>query len=537
MKKRTLSALLATIGCGCVLLGGALQAAAAAPVKTFGNWRVSTLVPPSNFHLINGIAIGPDGYFYFASVASESLYRTRDFKTVESLVGPPLGKSDDLVLSPDGTIFYTTVGDGAVRRRDPDGKVRDIATGIPSVNPIVWSLDHKHLIVGQMQDGGSFWEVDPEGVKPARKILDNIGGANAFAIDSDGTIYAPLYFKQKLVKIDPHTGAVTTILNHIEHPVTVRLAPDRSVLAVESSTGHLKRLKDGEWETLGTLPTGVDNMIVRPDGKIFATTMGDGSVTEFDLNSRRMSTVYRANLGFPTDIDFANGKIYVADFFSLRSVDPVTGKVTDIARPAQSKLLIPSAISTGNGYAALASEFLGYVQIMDLSNNAIVQTLTGFDKPTEAIRTRDGKVYVLQPVSGTLVRVDGDAHTVVADGLKAPTGMSDAGDGTVIVAESGSGALLAINLATGAKAVVKAGLGKPRAVAIGKTGYAVLDEGGGKVWWVNKATRSAAMIARDLPVGFLAKPYPRTGGIALGDDRTIYVSADKNNAIYKITRH
>ena len=365
MKKRMLSALLATIGCGCALLGGALQASPSAPVKTFGDWRVSTLVPPSNFHLINGVAIGPDGYFYFASIASESIYRTRDFKTVEALVGPPLGKSDDLVLSPDGTIFYTTVGDGAVRRRDPDGKVRDIATGIPNVNPIVWSLDHKHLIVAQMQDGGSFWEVDPEGVKPARKILDNIGGANAFAIDSDGMIYAPLYFKQKLVKIDPATGTVTTILDHIEHPVTVRLAPDRSILAVESSTGHLYRLKDGRKETLGTLPTGIDNIVVRPDGKVFATTMGDGSITEFDLNTRRMSTVYRAKLGFPTDIDVANGKIYVADFFTLRSVDPATRKITDLARPAESKLLIPSAISTGNGYAALASEFLGYVQIVD----------------------------------------------------------------------------------------------------------------------------------------------------------------------------
>jgi len=531
-----LSALLATIGCGCALLGGALQASPSAPVKTFGAWRVSTLVPPSNFHLINGVAIGPDGYFYFASIASESIYRTRDFKTVEALVGPPLGKSDDLVLSPDGTIFYTTVGDGAVRRRDPDGKVRDIATGIPNVNPIVWSLDHKHLIVAQMQDGGSFWEVDPEGVKPARKILDNIGGANAFAIDSDGMIYAPLYFKQKLVKIDPATGTVTTILDHIEHPVTVRLAPDRSILAVESSTGHLYRLKDGRKETLGTLPTGIDNIVVRPDGKVFATTMGDGSITEFDLNTRRMSTVYRAKLGFPTDIDVANGKIYVADFFTLRSVDPATRKITDLARPAESKLLIPSAISTGNGYAALASEFLGYVQIVDLSNNAIVQTLTGFDKPTEAVRTRDGKIYVLQPVSGTLVRVDGDSHTVVAGGLNAPAGMADAGDGTLIVADSGSGSLVAVNLATGAKTVVKTGLGKPRAVAIGKTGYAVLDEAGGNVWWVSKATHAATRVARNLPVGFLSKPYPRTGGIALDGERTIYVSADKTNAIYKISR-
>jgi len=69
-----------------------------------------------------------------------------------------------------------------------------------------------------------------------------------------------------------------------------------------------------------------------------------------------------------------------------------------------------------------------------------------------------------------------------------------------------------------------------------RTGYAVLDTSGCRVWWVDRTTGAATVVAHGLPVGHLREPYPRSGGLAVDADGVIYVAADGNNAIYAIRR-
>ena len=54
--------------------------------------------------------------------------------TVE--VGPFAGEADDLLFTPDGDLIWTAFMEGAVRRRYPDGTMRDLATGLPGINSI-----------------------------------------------------------------------------------------------------------------------------------------------------------------------------------------------------------------------------------------------------------------------------------------------------------------------------------------------------------------------------------------------------------------
>lgn len=499
-------------------------------------WRIRTLVPGSSFHTINGLALDGDGAVYAGSVAGEAIFRTRDFRHVETLVGPPLGQADDLVVTRDGSVIWTVIREGIVRRRDPDGTVRDIATGIAGVNPIALTPDGQRLFVGQMLYGDSLWEVDPQGRRPARKLIAGVGWLNGFTVGQDGWIYAPVYSKGEVARIDPDSSKVNILGTGFEHPTSVRIARDGSVLVLESATGIIWELRDGQRRRIAKLAAGLDNFVVRPDGQLLVSNMGNGSIVVVDPVGGSSKALISARLAFPSDIAVDGNRLVVADSFALRGVDRRTGAVSDILRPVVSGLYPATALSVAGDKAVLTSEMLGAVQIVDLKNTTLERTVLGAEGATDAIRTQDGRLFALLPAKGELVELADERQRVVARGLKAPAGLEDGRDGSVIVAESGSGSLLSINLADGKAYTIAGGLGTPRSVAIGRTGFAVLDVGGRKAWWVDRATGKARIIAHDLPVGHLRKPYPRSGGIAMDAAGTVYIAADETNAIYAISR-
>ena len=123
------------------------------------------------------------------------------------------------------------------------------------------------------------------------------------------------------------------------------------------------------------------------------------------------------------------------------------------------------------------------------------------------------------------------------DGLNSPSALVDAGNGAVYVAESGTGRLLRASLSDGAVHVVAGGFGAMCAIAVGPgQTVAVLDAWDGRLSLVEVASGATMQVARGLPIGYLKAPYPRSGGVAVGTDGSLYVAADMENAIYRITK-
>ena len=98
---------------------------------------IEPVIAGSGFHTVNGVAFGPDGRFFAASVSGESIFAL-DVSTgqVTVEVGPPGGEADDLAFTTGGDLLWTAFLEGAVRRRYPDGTVRDLASGLPGINSI-----------------------------------------------------------------------------------------------------------------------------------------------------------------------------------------------------------------------------------------------------------------------------------------------------------------------------------------------------------------------------------------------------------------
>ena len=121
------------------------------------------------------------------------------------------------------------------------------------------------------------------------------------------------------------------------------------------------------------------------------------------------------------------------------------------------------------------------------------------------------------------------------EGLDQPSALIDAGDGAAYVAEGGAGRLLRVSLSDGAVHVVADGFGDLRAIALAPGGMmAVLENREGRLSLVEVATGVITPVAHGLPVGYLSIPYPRSGGVAVGADGSLYVAADVENAIYRI---
>ncbi len=506
---------------------------------------IEQIVEGSGFHTVNGVAFGPDGRLFAASVAGESIFAL-DLATgaIESVVGPPTGEADDLAFSPGGDMIWTAFLEGVVRMKDVDGQIKDLASGLPGVNSIAFTRDGKRLFVGQVFMGDSMWEIDLAGIAAPRLVVGNTGGINACQFGPDGMIYGPSWDRGQVVRIHPETGETTVLADGLKKPGAVRFDLQDRLFVLDDQTGEIFALEEtgDKWNRrlIVQLPSATDNMVIGPNGFFYVSNMSDNAIHEVDPNTGASRVIVEGKLGFPRAIAVFSSDdgdfLHIADTGAYRTVDPRTKEVQDIARAVATDLKFPSSVSVHNTSVLLTCELFGVVQIFDLKGK-LIREVSGLKMPGASIECDDGAILVTEPLAGRVLRVLGDQKEVLAEGLQLPDALADVGNRDVYVAENTSGRLLRIGLTDRKVSVVAESLGSIRAVATTPTGsIAVLNADGGRLVLLDPATGSITPVARNLPVGHLTQPYYRSGGVAVGTDGTIYIAADSENALYRISQ-
>jgi len=200
-----------------------------------------------------------------------------------------------------------------------------------------------------------------------------------------------------------------------------------------------------------------------------------------------------------------------------------------------------------------------YVKQVDIPTYSkqlkILTTWKGFSVPQEILRRPDGSVVVAEMGTGRLLWVEpnGVLRTPVVEALEGPLGLAPAGDHAVYVTEWHGGKLSRVDLNTGTRTVLLKGLAEPEGIDILPDGRVALVEVGFKrILLVDPKTRGYHVIASGLPIGFRAlrqvecgawsqpKGTPWSGwtpcSLSCSAKGDIYFTSDIETAVYRLRR-
>lgn len=552
------SAMLALIVAGSALAQQATPSASAPPPREYNQ---QFLVPGSSFHGVHGLAFNKDDQLFAGSVIGQTLYHVQvDSGEVDRVVEPPSGMADDIAFADDGTMAWTAFLMGKVYVRRPNGKIIEVANGLSGPNGIGFTKEGR-LFVSEVFLGDALYEIDlknvdkpdfkPFGVKDLRRVAEKLGGLNGFEIRrDDGFLYGPLWFKGQAVKVNIETGAVEVIASGFTTPAAANIDPQNrdNLFVADTGTGDVwsVSLTSKAKKLVATLKPGLDNLAFDSRGRLFVSSMTDNAIYLVDKQTGAARTIVEGKLAVPADIavvsEGSKETVHVADVFSYRTVDGASGAVSDVLRVHGDTHAYPIGISVGPRNILLSSWFSGTVQKVDRKTGKLVATVGDFAQPVDAVEGNDGTLYVAELGSGNLVKVspDGKTRSTFAKDLRAPVAMAQGPNNVVFITEIAAGAVTQIDLASGARKVVADGLSAPEGIDVGPDNKLYVAEVGQKrIVAIDPASGAKTVIASNLDIGLPTYPGGPPAlvptGVAVAKSGAIYVSSDVRNALYKLT--
>ncbi len=505
------------------------------------------IVAPSSFSGVHGLAVDAQGRLLAGSVVGNAIWQVdRQTGAASVWIAGPEGQADDIAVGPKGELAWTNYLMGMLRLRDSDtAPMRVVAKDLPGLNSVDFDRRNGRLYAAQVFLGDALWEIDATGQKPPRLIKKDMGGFNGFEVGPDGMLYGPLWFKGQVVRIDPADGAMTVIADGFKVPAAANLDGKGNLWVVDARSGELVRveLASGRKTVAKQLEPSLDNLAIAPDGTIYVSNMADNSVAAFNPDTGALRTLTRGKLAVPAGMKIDGNDLYVADVFAFRQVDASTGAVRDIFRMQRdADLEYPFAVGLSATHFALASWFTGTVQLVERKSLKTSAVIHGLKAPYDAMPMPDGSVIYAEIATGSITRASGpkfEHREVIASGLGGPVQMTLGADGALYVTEA-AGKLTRISLdGSAARRTVAEGLALPEGVAQTPWGsFIVAESAARRLVEIDPANGTRRTVAEGLPIGLeggpgMPPPYVPTG-VAVGSDGTVYLSADRNNALYRI---
>ena len=530
------------------IVAASILSAASASAQT---WEVTKLVPGSAFHGVHGLGVDKSGRLFAGSVAGAALYEVdRANGTAKIAVPSPEGMADDIAFAPDGTMAWTGFLTGDLYSRKGDGPVKKLASGLPGINSLAYRKDGR-LYATQVFLGDALYEIDTEGVKPPRKIMEKMGGLNGFEFGPDDKLYGPLWFKGQVAKVDVDKGELSVVADGFKIPAAVNFDSKGNLFVVDTALGQLVKVdpKSGAKKVVAQLKPSLDNLAIDDKDRIFVSNMADNGIQEVDPETGAAKQLISGKLSLPGGIavvsDGGKDTIYIADVFAYRTVDGATGEVTEVSRMHAdgTTLEYPMSATAKGDTVLLSSWFTGTVQVIDRKTGKTREMLHEFKAPHDAVMLGDGSILVNELGSKSLIRATGEHgkdRTAIIGGLEGPVGMASASKDSVYVTEAYAGVVSKIET-NGVRTVVAKDLKMPEGIAVAPDGKIVVAEVGAKrLVSIDPQSGAVTEIAGNLPIGLPAAPGGLPSniptGVGVGETGTIYFSSDVENAIYKVTK-
>jgi sugar lactone lactonase YvrE len=330
----------------------------------------------------------------------------------------------------------------------------------------------------------------------------------------------------------------------------VNLDSNDNVYVVDGRLGRLIRLdKDtGDQTLIATLESGIDNLAINSRDEVFVTNLADNAIHKINSRTGSYRTIMQSTLSVPGGLDVATDHnvdtVYIGDLFNYSSVNGVSGEVQKIKRGLRDHFELAMTVTVQNDKVVTSSWFADAVEIFDRHTGDSLASYHNLNDPVDAILLDDGRVLVAEQGTGNLVAIDtknDNVREVLVSGISGMAALHPASKDEVYLSKIGTGQLLRINLKSGKQSVVTDGLLQPEGFDVAPDGTIVLAEVGKKrIIRIDPNTGAISEVARNLAIGYpAASGSPAvfiTTGVGVSDSGAIYVSSDRNTAIYKITK-
>jgi len=489
----------------------------------------------------NGLGVGLQGEILASSVLGDEI-TVHDPESGEILdrIGPERGVHgpDDVVVAPDGTIYWTEILAGNVGLLAPDGTFRTQALG-PGANPIELSDDGR-LFVSRDFLGPGLYELDPQLLAPPTPILPDLENFNGMEFGPDGLLYGPLFFEGTIVRIDVDAAmpGPEVVADGFRVPAGVSFSPTGELYAVDFAEGQVLRLDlaTDEREILLDIEGILDNLVVAPDGRIYTSAFADGQLIAVDPEDGEAEELNEPGLIAPGGVAVVDDLVWVADFFSLRGF----GDDSEPERSFYDRFDPPGeGLTSCTTVAALGDDLLtsgwfsGAIQVLDPATGEVLEDIRTVAVPTNAIGHGDRVVAASVGAAGV---VDARTGEVLLDGLTMPLGLASDGE-TLYVGDWAAGTIQAL-APDGSVETIASELAGPEGLALDGDRLLVVEEGNDRVVGIDLASGEISPVVVDLDLGRrvipAALPYGMFNGIAVKPNGAILVTSDVSNTTYEL---
>ena len=494
----------------------------------------------------NGMALGPDGMLYVASVLGSNITVLdpdsgdvqRVYGASEGVIGP-----DDVAFSSDGAWYWTSIMTGEVAGFNVAGDKVIAANLTAGVNPITFSDDDR-LFVAQCFFGVNLYEVDPAGAMPARLISDTLGpdcGLNGMDWGPDGRLYGPRWFQNEVVSFDVDAGSMRTEATGFNTPAAVKFDSEGRLHVLDTGTGELFRMQGEDAVLVAQLSPGLDNFEIDQEGRLFVSSFVDGFVKRVNVDGT-ITELMPGGMAHAGGITFHDGFMVVADLHSIRAFQ-LDGQEAYTTRNVLGTGIMGGAlnIASDDGQLILTSWVDGDVRLWDQAAQRQTWRKAGLAGPVAAVRF-GAEVVVSEHGTGRVIGFDanGAEATVYAEGLPAPTGLWSSG-GDLFVSDRKLGQILQLAEAGAVLSpyrVVVSGLTTPEGFVVKGQDFVVVEADLGQVTRIK--AKGERLVLADVPAGSQAAsldqpPSQVFNGIAMDDAGALYVPGESNRVLYKIT--
>jgi sugar lactone lactonase YvrE len=526
---------------------------------------------------VNGITIDKsdplNNQLYAASFFGGKIYRIdRENGDILEEFGSEMGVEmpDDLIVGPDGSLYWTEVWTGEVGRLSADRSTWTIQFVVPFVNPITFPdfnnvclLYEGCLFVAADIFNSGVYEVDPDLLGPPRLIdgLENVS-LNGMDFGLDGLLYGPVPMESKLISVDVVQGTTALITDEgIPGPAAVRFDSQGEMFLVDAISGEVLHIdtQTGEKELITQLSHGLDQLAFDSNDRLFVSNANDGSITEV-LPNGDTRIVTEPGMITPGGIavlpriggiEVVDVSVFVADSFSIREFDGETGAPipNGVEWIFENGFLGSMTASADGNNLLLSSWLLNSVQVLNWNSNPreVVKEYLDFATPINAIRFQGNLVVTevgsdLQTPRVILVTPTDERTTLAdaTDGLVVPAGLA-AENGDLWVSDQATGKILQIiddGVPLSSPIVVAENLSSPEGIAVYPGGkLLVVEAGANRLSSIRIKNGQVKTIATELGLGregvSTAPPTFIFNGVAVSGS-IIYVTAEIANVVYRI---